>query len=290
MAKSCLITGATGLIGSYFIQEAINDCELFVITKNQANHLSKKVHQINADLSDSAFVSKLPSQIDAIVHLAQSNHHKEFPNKALDIFSINAESTLRLLDFAKRHRVKTFIYASSGVVYGSSPDPISEDAPLKIDNKLGFYYLSKLAGELLVEQYSNAFNIIILRFFFVYGRNQKEGMLIPRLTQSIMQNKSIILQKQDGIKINPIHVSDAAKAVNHALNLNQSEKINIGGKEVLSLREICEVIGEVVGKKPQFEIDTLKEPNHLIGDISKMNHFFGIPKMTFKEGIKFDKF
>jgi len=284
--QSCLITGATGLVGSYFIQKVINDCELFVVSRNRADQLSNKVHQIQADLGDCTFASRLPSELDAIVHLAQSNHYKDFPNKALDIFSVNAESTLRLLDFAKRHKIKTFIYASSGVVYGSSPSPISENTQLKVNNELGFYYLSKLAGELLVENYSNEFNVVILRFFFVFGKNQREGMLIPRLVRSVIQEKPILLQGNDGIKINPIHASDAARAIRQALSLNQSKKINVGGREILSLREIGEIIGEVVGKKPKFEVDMSKEPNHLIGDINKMSRLFGSPKVNFKRGIE----
>ena len=284
--ESCLITGATGLVGSYLIQEVVDKCELFVISRSRANGLSSKVHQIQANLGDPTFATCLPNQIDTIVHLAQSNHYKEFPNQALDIFSVNTESTLRLLDFGKRHKIKTFIYASSGIVYGNSPVSISEDAQLKVNSQLGFYYLSKLAGELLVENYSNEFNVIILRFFFVYGKNQKEGMLIPRLVQSVLQDKSINLQGNDGIKINPIHASDAAAAIHSALKLNQSEKINVGGRETLTLREIGEIIGQVVGKKPKFEVDVTKEPNHLIGDINKMISFFGSPKVSFKEGIE----
>lgn len=284
--ESCLITGATGLVGSYLIREIADEYELFVVSRSRLNGLSSKVHQIQADLGTSTFVSCLPNQIDAIVHLAQSNHYKDFPNKALDIFSVNAESTLRLLDFGKRHKIKTFIYASSGIVYGNSPIPVLEDAQLKVNHQLGFYYLSKLAGELLIENYSNEFNIIILRFFFVYGKNQKEGMLIPRLVQSVLHDKPIILQGNDGIKINPIHASDAAAAVRSALMLNQSEKINIGGKEVLSLREIGEKIGQVVGKKPKFEVNMAKDPSHLIGDINKMINLFGSPKINFKKGIE----
>jgi hypothetical protein len=55
---------------------------------------------------------------------------------------------------------------------------------------------------------------------------------------------------------------------------------------VLSLREIGEVIGKLVGIKPAFQSQPGPEPQHLIGDISKMTEMLGPPLVGFEEGMK----
>ena len=110
-------------------------------------------------------------------------------------------------------------------------------------------------------------------------------MLIPRLINNVKNNDSIILKGYDGIKINPIYVDDAKKAVQNALLLNGSYVFNIGGSEVNSIREIAEVIGDIFEKKPIFEIVDEKAKD-LIGDITGMKNKLYIPKINFHDGIK----
>src|SRR5574343_455264 len=57
------------------------------------------------------------------------------------------------------------------------------------------------------------------------------------------------------------------------------------GSEVYSLKEICEIIGNVVSKRPVFEFKTNNAAN-LIADITKMEKKLITPKFNFREGIK----
>jgi nucleoside-diphosphate-sugar epimerase len=58
-------------------------------------------------------------------------------------------------------------------------------------------------SEIIAENYAPYMNIVILRFFFVYGPRQNTTMLIPRLIRSIKEGNPIILQGSNGIRINP---------------------------------------------------------------------------------------
>lgn len=278
--KTCLVTGSNGLVGSFLLKELEGE-PVYVLAKN--SHPS--LNSIAGDLTDEAFPSKLPKKIDAVIHLAQSNHFKDFPEKSLDIFSVNTMSTLRLLDYARQAGAKMFIYASSGVVYGTGPHPFLESSQLPVQSRLGLYYTSKQASEMLVENYSNFFHTVILRFFFVYGPHQKGNMLIPRLVQSVSEGKPIQLQGETGIRINPIYAADAARAVKAALSLSQSEKINVAGPEILNLKDIGEVIGQCLGKEPHFDYNLQASPQDLIGDTQKMKTLLSAPSISFKKGI-----
>ena len=110
-------------------------------------------------------------------------------------------------------------------------------------------------------------------------------MLVPRLIHNVRSSTPILLQGNDGIKINPIHASDAVNAIKAALNLEGSYKINVAGPDVLSLRKISEIIGFHMGIKPIFKIEKDQSPQNLIGDIRKMKKYLCKPFCRFEKSI-----
>ena len=115
-------------------------------------------------------------------------------------------------------------------------------------------------------------NVIVHRFFFIYGPGQNRTMLIPRLMDNISNNVTIQLNGNQGIRINPIHVEDASAAVIKSLYYKGSATFNIAGPEVLSISEICQGMGEYMGIKPVYENTYNENIRDLIGDISEMEH------------------
>jgi UDP-glucose 4-epimerase len=280
--KRILITGATGLIGSSLIP-LLKDHTVFCLGRHL--YTEGKAENIIMDFAEEWDESLLPKQIDAIIHLAQSENFRLFPQKAEDVFDVNVSSTLKLLNYAQKVGAKKFIYASSGGIYGTGNHGFTEENLIHARNDLGFYLSTKLCSEILIENYAPFFDVVMLRFFFAYGAKQKRSMLIPRLVDSVLAQKPIMLQGANGISINPIYVSDAADSIVKSLFLEGNHKINIGGNETLSIREIAEKIGDIVGKKPIY-IQNEGIPQNLIGDISKMKQLLHIPSISFEEGIK----
>jgi nucleoside-diphosphate-sugar epimerase len=240
----------------------------------------------SVDLSAAWETHALPREVDAVIHLAQSEQFRDFPEQAEQVFHVNTVSTLRLLDYARRVGVRIFILASSGGVYGYGAQAFSEDTPLAYRGELEFYLITRLCSEIIAQNYTPSMSVIVLRFFFVYGPGQRCSMLIPRLVQAVSDGKPISLQGPEGIRLNPIHVSDAADAVQRALDLQGSHTINIGGPEVLSLRQIGDLIGEAVGKVPRFEVQSVDQSRHLVGAIDKMTRLLGQPQIDFATGIR----
>lgn len=286
--KQCVITGCSGLIGAHLIEQLRQEWEIFCIshTAGKAAHLAKNVQSLALDLSQTWDADLLPSKIDAVIHLAQSEHFRDFPEKAEHVFQVNTVSTLRLLDYARRAGAHTFILASSGGIYGHGDQEFSEDIEVSSQGDLGFYLGTKLCAEIVAENYTAFMNVIVLRFFFVYGVGQRRTMLIPRLVQSVLDGRPIVLHGQDGIRINPTYVADAVTAIEAGLALEGSHKINIGGPEVLTMRQIGEMIGQAVGKTPRFDVQTGVEPRHLVGDIRKMVQLLGTPQVKLSDGIE----
>lgn len=274
-----LITGASGLIGSSLLPLFGPDDELHVVGRTMAPAFAQPnitFHQ--SDLGGVPDFRALPVELDGVVYLAQSENFRAFPDKAADIFAVNVANLLAMLDYARRAGAKSFVSASSGGVYGSARDPVTELAPTAAPGQLGFYLSSKLCGEVLAENYGSLMNIAILRPFFAYGSGQRRSMLLPRLVDNVRSGATISLQGPDGIRINPVHAKDAALAFKAALGLKGLSKINVAGPDALTLREICVLIGDRVGRAPVFSVQEDAPPADLVADIAALSALTGPPE------------
>jgi UDP-glucose 4-epimerase len=284
MSKQRIVmTGATGLIGRSVVDVLKGEHDLISVGRNPP---PKGVEWVNVDLNSPLGLSSMPASADSVIYLAQSAHFRDFPKRAEEIFRVNIASVQQMLDWARGAGAQRFIYASSGGIYGHGSQSFREDDLISAKNELGYYLASKKCGELLAENYANCFTVVILRFFFVYGPAQRQTMLIPRLIMSVRDGEPIQLQGEDGIRINPTHVSDAVAATVRALELSNSHTINVGGPDVLSMREIVEEIGLALNRKPNFSVDQSSTPRHLSGDISKMRELLIPPRVSFSDGLR----
>ena len=289
MKKKVLITGATGLVGASLTKKLLQagNYEIYIAGRNiKPEWGTGNIHFIETDFAKDWDVDTLPAAVDAVIHLSQSEDFRHFPEKATNIFNINTLSTLKLINYAFAKKAKHFIYASSGGVYGNGARAFKEEDPVVYKKESGFYIGSKHCSEVILQNYSGLLNVVILRFFFVYGKEQKKDMLIPRLVNFIKNGDPITLQGTEGISINPIYVDDAVNAVIASLQLTESNIINVAGTETFSLKQIGSIIGNAAGKAPGFIIDETKEPASLTGNISKMKQLLITPQTTFAAAVK----
>ncbi|MBC7864475.1 MAG: NAD(P)-dependent oxidoreductase, partial [Bacteroidia bacterium] len=186
--KIILITGGSGSIGLSLIKELEKKHIIYNVSRHPVE--SEHVKNISLDLSSDFDTALFPQNAEVVIHLAQSENFRNFPEKAIDIFNTNTVSTAKLADFAVKTKVKKFIYASSGGIYGSH-DKINYENDVLPVSDLGFYLSSKLCSEIILDSYKNLMDTQVLRFFFVYGPYQTKSMLIPRLIEKIKNGQPI---------------------------------------------------------------------------------------------------
>lgn len=278
-----LVTGATGFIGSWLVRRLMADHEVFCLTRNgDALPRHARVHAVPQDLASPLDPARLPGSVDAIMHLAQSRQFRKFPDQALDIFRVNTDSTLQLLEYGRRAKIKTFVFASSGGVCGYQPKPILETDPSEIIN---FYLASKYAAECLVKVYGDYFSTVTLRYFFVYGEGQR-NMFMPSLVERVLQGTPILISGKTGVAMNPVHVSDAVESTARALQVERQETINVAGPDVTTVFDLAELIGRLIGKKPVYQHEPDKGPMAMVANIEKMKLKLGVvPKVSIEEGL-----
>ena len=283
-----LITGASGYIGSQLISNLNKNNHIYGVRNNNTANKDCKTTFINLDLTDKNFTEKLPNKIDCVVHLAQSHRYKEFPEGAVDMMAVNVNSTIKLLDWAKRLGVKKFIYTSTANVYGFNNSEHKEDGKL---NPETFYSLTKCMAEQVIEFYKEYFKIEILRINSVYGPNQN-NMLIPNIIDKIKYKKPITLAGGIGLYISPIYITDVLSCINFLVN-NYAEvqirRFNLCGDEKISLLEMINIINEKMGFRYGLNIINTNEPiKYLVNDNNKIKKASGVTKMiNFRDGIDY---
>jgi nucleoside-diphosphate-sugar epimerase len=267
-----LVTGASGLLGRRTFE---------LLRSEGANVVA--IDRTSLDLSRPIDPEALPEQVDAVVYLAQSRRFRDFPDGADDVFRVNTAAPLALAAWAHRAGAQNFVYASTGGVYALSAEPLIESSPLA--DPMSFYHASKRSAELLLAPFASHFNVVILRYFFIYGPGQAPAMLVPRLVDSVREGRPISLQGEDGLRLRPIHVDDAARATIAATRLVDSATINVAGPQPMSLREMGKAIAAAVGREPVFEVATGARPASLVADIGAMTRLLGAPGRRFQDAI-----
>lgn len=282
--EKVLITGGTGLIGNELLSILAGEYECWVVGRRTVS--SGEFHFIEQDIGKPFDFDKFPKQMDYIIHLAQSDAHNEPENNREKIFSVNVYGMLQLLEYGVKAKIKKFLFASSGGVYGRSNKLCSEEETLTVDETLSFYQNTKLSMEILAGNYRNYYDIITFRFFFVYGTGQRADMLFPRLITNIREKGKVCVGSINDIKMTPIYKTDAAQCVYKALrDIQGTQVFNIAGNEVIALGDLARKIAQKMG----MDVDVLYEDKgqrDLAADTRKMQDLLWIPRITLDEGIR----
>lgn len=278
-----LVTGAMGFIGRYLLEHLKGRHTVYALARTE--HLvgvPSDVIPIPQDLTEPLDRALLPESIDAVIHLAQSDFYRAFPERADDMAAVNVGSTVRMLDYAREAGAKCFLAASTGGVYGYGPRPFCETDTAEPPD---FYTATRRSAELLIAPYQRFFRTVIFRFFFVYGPGQR-GMLVSTLMGRLLRGEPITIQGNPGLRINPIHVLDVVRTFESALDLDDSGIFNIAGNEDVTMSELLEVMSEVSGKRAIVTHSDAALQGDVIGSNERMKSVLGVqPRIRLRAGL-----
>lgn len=226
------LTGGNGLIGnnvSILLERKghkIISFDKLIKFKNR-----KKIIFLKGDILNEKKLSKLLKKykIDVFLHFAANLGVEKTEKNGLDCLTVNIDGTKKILKACATNKVKRVIFASSSEVYGNGfKRPIKEDSELMPKSSYG---VSKVAGESYVkafyEKYGLKYNI--LRFFNIYGPEQRNDFVISKFKKIIQNNKTINIYGSGEQSRAFCHVNDAARAVVLIMEKGKKNEIyNIG--------------------------------------------------------------
>jgi len=270
-----LITGSSGFIGRRLAAHLESRGETCVLVD--------RAHGF--DLSIPGWSERLPDgAVDAVFHLAQSRRYREVPPAAADMTAVNVTATVELLDWSRRRGVQSFLLASTGTIYASSPAALTEDSPCANSS---FYPATKRAAEILVEPYAAYFPIVVPRLFGVYGEGARRT-LVADMIERVFTNKPITLAGGAGIYLTPLYVADCVATLAALVDgrvRRPFEIVNVAGDERLSLADMVADIGRCLGLAPNCTT-TPDAPASLCADTSRLRSYYDADFTPFAAGIR----
>jgi nucleoside-diphosphate-sugar epimerase len=168
----------------------------------------------------------------------------------MEMVRVNVSAAAALLKYAADAGAGRFCLLSSGTVYEPYRSALEEEAAL---NPTSFLGVTKLAAELLSGPFSVNFPVSILRLFFPYGAGQK-NRLVPDLIHRVRFGIPIQLSADgEGMRFSPTYVGDIGAVIRSALEEGWVGKFNVASPIEVSIRELGQAIGRIVGEEPIYE-------------------------------------
>jgi nucleoside-diphosphate-sugar epimerase len=199
----------------------------------------------------------------------------------------NLTATRRLLEAVKGAKtLKRFVYGSTSSVYGKFASG-DETLPTKPTSPYG---VTKLAGEHLAKAHLEVFGTptVVLRFFSVYGPRQRPDMAYNIFIKALLANEPVTVFG-DGQQVRGnTYVADCVEAVIASANAQVGETYNVGGGEMVSLRDVLAKLEGISGKKFTVRTEPARvgDQRHTFADTTKLRRHLGWePKMTLDEGL-----
>ncbi len=203
---------------------------------------------------------------------------------------VNVNGTVVLLEAARKHNIKNFIFASSSSVYGNNLKvPFSETD--NVDNPVSPYAATKKAGELVCYTYHSLYNINMtcLRFFTVYGPRQRPDLAIHKFCRLIEDGKPIPVFGDGSMERDFTYIDDIIDGVMASIEKCKGYEIyNLGESRPVRLDRLIAEIEKVLGKKAIID----RRPNQpgdvkrTFADISKAKKVLGYnPKTEITDGL-----
>lgn len=267
--KTILVTGADGFIGSHLVEALVPQCRqvraltlynsfggygwLDQLTPDFLKSIDIQV----GDVRDRSIVKTAMQDCDLVFHLAALiaiPYSYDAPGSYIET---NVGGTLNVLLEARDQEIDRLVHTSTSEVYGSAKFvPITEEHPLQPQSP---YAASKLAADHLAQSFHLSFEtpIATIRPFNTYGPRQSARAVIPTVITQIGSGKrEISLGALDPTR-DFNYISDT---VSGFISVAQSdaavgEVTNIGGSNEISIRDLVDLIGEVMGVNVEVKLD-----------------------------------
>jgi UDP-glucose 4-epimerase len=267
-AKSALITGGAGFIGSHLAERLLaDDWEVFALddlsTGSERNvaHLRgrRDFHLIVDSVLKSSVVNELVHRCDVVFHLAAAVGVRLIVEEPVRTLVTNIQGTETVLDYCNEFG-KRVLVASTSEVYGDrrEPEPLVEDGKRMYGpttSRRWAYAESKALDEFLALAYhqERGLDCVIVRLFNTVGPRQsgQYGMVIPRFVSAALAGRPLEIHG-DGTQTRCFcHVQDTIRGLTGLMEASgtSGEIFNVGSTERVTINELAQRVLELTGSQ-----------------------------------------
>ncbi|MDI6691116.1 MAG: NAD(P)-dependent oxidoreductase [Candidatus Bathyarchaeota archaeon] len=290
-----LVAGGAGFIGSHLVKALLQNghqVRVLDICFKTPKKSDPNLEFILGGMEYREVVDRVMENIDVVYHLALFGH--DFSQRNYETFDVNIKGTLNLLESARVHKVKHFLFSSSSVVYGRPRYlPIEEEHPCNPEEVLAgpgmTYGIIKLTTEKLCMLYYHQLGlpVTVLRVAAVFSDDKVFG--IDSLVEAASKVESIEVLRKSGFE--SVHIEEVVEAfllatlnenaygqvfgvsnpntfmldyeltkfIIHLINSKSEIKLVSDDKLIRSMPDSIEKIQRLLGWKPRMQKEDFKE-------------------------------
>jgi UDP-glucuronate 4-epimerase len=263
-----LVTGGAGFIGSHVCERLLHEGHTVCAFDDLNDFYDPQIKQANVralqtlarpfafvvgDLTDPAAVEEVLASMtfDQVIHLAaRAGVRPSLAEPAL-YQRVNVEGTVNLLEAARHRGVRKFVIASSSSVYGvNAKVPFAESDP--IFTAISPYAASKLACEALGHVYHHVYglDVVMLRFFTVYGPRQRPDLAIHKFARLISAGRPIPVFGDGTTARDYTYITDTVDGVLACTRQEFGYEIfNLGESQTVTLARLIELLEQHLGRQ-----------------------------------------
>lgn len=277
--KSLLLTGATGLIGSFLVDVILEKnrrdalhCTVYALGRSRERAMERfSAHRDNPEFVFLPYDVKEPferddlDEVTFVLHLASNTHPVQYATDPIGTITTNIIGLKNMLDFAAAHRAQRFAFASSNEIYGENRG----DAELFDEQYCGYincntlragYPESKRCGEALCQAYraQKGMDIVIPRLTRSYGPTMlmTDTKAISQFLKKGVQGEDIVLKSAGTQYYSFQYMADSVSGfLTILLDGTDGEAYNVAeaGSDI-QLKDLAAIIAGVKGKRVVFEL------------------------------------
>ena len=295
--KKVIITGASGFVGSYLVNEFLsNGYEVTAVVRNENSDVSafcknENVNIIYCELKDIlSLKDKLFGQYDCFLHFAwDSSAGQGRSNYELQLK--NVEYSCECVKLAKELGCKRFVFAGSIMAYEAKEFVLNKGAE---PTPAYIYSISKLTAAMMTKTISVQYGIEYIDVVIsnIFGVGEKSERFLNATVKRILSGvQSLDLTTCEQI-YDFIYVTDAVRQIRIASEKGESlRSYYIGNKEQFELRKFVEAIKDVLSSEVQLNFGAIEfsgtyfDYKSVIDTDSVFNLGF-VPEIDFETGVK----
>lgn len=277
--KSIMLSGATGLIGSFLIDVVMNknindnhNCMIYALGRSEEkfkNRFSKYIDNPllkfrQYDIKQQLHFNELGT-VDYVLHLASNTHPMLYSTDPIGTITTNIIGVQNMLDFAVEHNATRFAFASSNEMYGENRGDVElfdEDycGYINCNTLRAGYPESKRCGEALCQAYRSqkGLDVVIPRITRTYGPTMlmSDTKAISQFIKKSIAGEDIVLKSAGTQYYSYTYVADAVSGLLYVLLCGENgEAYNIADESGdIMLKDLADIIAKASGKKVVYEI------------------------------------
>jgi UDP-glucose 4-epimerase len=295
-----LITGGAGFIGSNLAKRLADEGHSVVVLDSllRGNKLDKdtyaKIEFIKGDVRDLNTVMNASKNCDIIFHFAAVLGVDIVADNPVETMDVEVIGTRNVVESAFTNNVKKIMYASTSGIYGHSAIENALTEEVLVDPRTS-YAMAKRYNEIYLASHheEKGLNVISLRFFNVYGRNQDNRMVVPRFFEQAIDNEDITVFGTGKQTRDFTYIDDTVEACVRLMSINGCHIINIANEAewcisdlALQIKELTHSSSEIIYlEAPKKRYDY--EVERRVGSSDKLQQLTGYkPSTSLPEGLK----